>query len=268
MNKQKSRYIGVDVGGTKILVESFDEQINLIYSMKVATVTNKGSKGFMEQLEEQIGEAFHAGIEGIAVAVPGIVNRKTGQLIRAPHLPIPKDFPIRDLLHERFHKPIYVDHDINAFLMAESGRRELKKLNNLVAVMVGTGVGGAIMIDGKIFYGKDGYAGEVGHMVINQSAKRKTLEENTGGYDFSKIGAKKALEYLGIGLANLNLILHPDAFVLGGSVYLKELSKHKKKLEKAVADHSLDKTCPPLIDASKQTSVAKGIVMLMQSGRR
>jgi len=268
MNKQKSRYIGVDVGGTKILVESFDGQMNLVSSMKVATVTNRGSKGMMDQLENLIGEVFHAGIEGVGVAVPGIVNRKTGALIRAPHLPVPKDFPILDLLHKRFRKPIYVDHDINAFLMAESGRRELKKLNNIVAVMVGTGVGGAIMINGKIFYGKDGYAGEVGHMVINQSAKRKTLEENAGGYDFAKVGAKKALEYLGVGLANLNLILHPDAFVLGGSVYLKELAKHKKKLEKIIASHSLDKTFPPLMDAGKQTSVAKGIVMLMQTGKR
>jgi len=263
MSKNKSEYIGIDVGGSKILLETFSKTLKLQESARVKTQTKKGKQGFTDQLYELIDAVFHSGIKGIGVAVPGIVDVHTGTLVQAPHLPTGKNFPLKKLLEKRYKKRVLVDNDINAFLVAEKERKELKKAKNIVAVMVGTGVGGAIIINGKLVHGKDGYAGEVGHMVIDNSSRRKTLEQNAGGLFFPKIGKKHALESLGIGLANLNLIFNPDVFILGGSVYINEFATKKVRLKKIISAHSLNKKAPRILDALSKTSVAKGIVMLM-----
>jgi glucokinase len=186
-----------------------------------------------------------------------------------------------------------VDHDINAFLAAESRIPALRKHKNLLAVMVGTGLGGAALVDGKLFYGESGFAGEFGHMVIDEKGALKTLEQKTSGHflpliakglglpqpsrwkgdflaerlaqkDKNALLLQKSLtENLGIGLANLNLIFNPDAIVLGGSVYHKFLSNQKPALRKAIARHSLSGHAPLLIDAHEINGVAKGAVMLL-----
>lgn len=262
MIHKKPHIIGIDVGGSKILLQVFDSKMNLLSEERVKTRVDKGEKGFSDQLKELIRRHFVKEIKVIGIALPGIVNRAKGTLVKAPHLPTRNNFPIKKLMEKEFRVPVFVDHDINAFLMAEMQRPTLKKYKDVVAVMVGTGVGGAVMIDGKLFYGASGYAGEVGHMVINKSAKRKTLEENIGGYYLEKNGQHDALENLGIGLSNLNHIFNPDVFILGGSVYHHILAKDKKKLETMIMTRSLDQKSPKIVDAGKQTSVALGIALL------
>lgn len=287
-------HIGVDVGGTKILAQGFDEKLNVIAEKKVKTDTRHGKAGLLKQLFGLIDGFFSKDVKGIAVAVPGIVDYRKGILVKAPHLPTGKDLKLKSLLEKRYKVSADVDHDINAFLVAESQMPKLKKHKNLLAVMVGTGLGGAALVDGKLFYGKNGFAGEFGHMVIDEKSKLKTLEQNTSGHHFPLIakslglpkpalwkGAtfakrlaekdpnalllKKTLtESLGVGLANLNLIFNPEAIVLGGSVYHHFLSDQKATLKKAIARHSLSGTSPELIEATEQTSVAKGAVILLK----
>jgi len=276
------------VGGTKILAQAFDEKLKVVDEAKRPTKIGRGEKGFLEELYAIIDSFFHKGIKGIGVAVPGIVDIHKGLLIKAPHLPTGRNFPLRELLKKRYKVPVQVDNDVNAFLMAEKERPELRKYPNLVAVMVGTGVGGAIASKGELLYGKNGYAGEVGHMIISKNTDLKSLEENTSGHfigaiakglGYSGVDARSLEELLkkkspagrkildsmvqslGIGLSNLNLILNPDAFILGGSIYRVFLSREKKKLMEIIKKHSLDGTSPPLIDANPKSTVAKGVVM-------
>ena len=114
------------------------------------------------------------------------------------------------MMEKHFKRPFIIDNDINAFLTAERERPGLKKYQNIVAVMVGTGVGGAILNEGRLIYGADGYAGEVGHMITAGGSKHDTLEKNAGGTYLPKITkdekSAKAhlLQHLGIGLSNLN----------------------------------------------------------------
>lgn len=276
------------MGGTKILAQAFDEKLKVVDEAKRPTKIGRGEKGFLEELYAIIDSFFHKGIKGIGVAVPGIVDIHKGLLIKAPHLPTGRNFPLRELLKKRYKVPVQVDNDVNAFLMAEKERPELRKYPNLVAVMVGTGVGGAIASKGELLYGKNGYAGEVGHMIISKNTDLKSLEENTSGHfigaiakglGYSGVDARSLEELLkkkspagrkildsmvqslGIGLSNLNLILNPDAFILGGSIYRVFLSREKKKLMEIIKKHSLDGTSPPLIDANPKSTVAKGVVM-------
>jgi len=269
--------MGIDVGGTKILLETFDKKMGLVDRVKVSTQTKKGEKGFTDQLFSLIEKNLTDSIKTIAIGLPGIVHREKGLLVKAPHLPTKKNYPIRTLIEKRFKRAVYVDHDINAFLWAEKDRPQLKKYRNIVAVMVGTGVGGAIVCEGEMVYGASGYAGEVGHMIISQHGPLKSLEQNTSGSFMPAIAKslktkgkdaedpkvkKHILEQLGIGLANLNLIFNPDVFVLGGSIYHYHLAKHKKLLEKAISSYSLDGKSPRIIEAGRNTSVARGMAMM------
>jgi glucokinase len=285
MDKNISRIIGIDVGGTKILLQTFDSKLDLLEEVKVFTETKKGQTGFINQLYSLIDKVFHKDIDGIGIAFPGIVDIYKGTLVKAPHLPTKRDLNIRKLIEKRYKVPTAIDNDVNAFLIAEKERPQLKKYKNIIAVMVGTGLGGAIISGGKMTYGKNGYAGEFGHIVINSEGRLKTLEQNTSGSFVSeiakKIGTKEKmtakdldkntaetakvkkhmLESLGIGLANLNLIFNPEVIVLGGSIYSLFLSGKKKELSKIISEHSLDKKTPILLDASKTTSVARGVAI-------
>jgi glucokinase len=291
MAKEKFKIIGIDVGGTKIFLQVFDENLNLIDAVETPTQTKKGAKGFINQLYGLIDQFFSGDIKGIGVAMPGIVDINKGILAKAPHLPTGRNFPIRRLIQNRYKVPVMADNDITAFLLAGKELPELKKYKNIIAIMVGTGLGGAIIANGQIVYGKNGYAGEVGHIVTNADGQLKTLEENTSGFYIPKIAKELGIQkkmtardlekntpesqkirqhlvkQLGIGLANLNLIFNPDAFVLGGSVYRLFISGRKKELEKIIIKHSLDKSSPKLIDASQKTSVAKGMAIEVLNSR-
>lgn len=283
-NKTQSKFIGVDVGGTKILLQTFDSKWRLVNEKKVLTEVKKGQAGFLKQLTALIDEFFHSGIKSIGVAVPGIVDHEKGILVKPPHLPA-KNLKLKDILTKAFRCPIVVDNDVNAFLYAQHQRPQLQKYRHLVAVMVGTGVGGAIMIDGKLVYGKRGFAGEVGHMVLQNGSKLSTFEQNTSGFFIPKIArelgikgfkpsnlanstseAKKVkkhlIEHLGIGLSNLNLIFNPEVFVLGGSIYQHFLSDHKKELQKIIASRALDAKSPLLVDADQRHTAAMGAGMM------
>ena len=265
---KKPKYIGLDVGGTKILIQSFDAKFNCLQTWMVKTDVRHGRAGFLRQLYGLIDEVFAKTVKGIGIAVPGIVDQKKGSLVHAPHLPTGKDLKLKSLLKKRYCIAVHVDNDINAFLAEEYEKPRLNKYRNVLALMVGTGLGGAAIVDGKMLYGKNGFAGEFGHMVISQSDKKlKTLEQNTSGHYLKKYPKlkKDLAENLGIGLANLNLIFNPDVIVLGGSVYLNHLAHKKKQLERIIAKHSLAKQAPKLIDASDKTTVAKGVVLLLNN---
>jgi len=262
---KKIKYIGIDVGGTKILIQAFDEKLRVVGEKKVKTDVDVGLAGFLKQLYGLIDEFFGKTVKGIGIALPGIVNQKTGELVRAPHLPTGRNFKIRNLLKNRYKVAVHVDHDIHAFLADEYVKPRLKKYKNVLALMVGTGLGGAAIVDGKMMYGANGYAGEFGHIIINKGDKLMSLEQNTSGH-YSELYPnikKDCVRNLGIGLANLNLIFNPDAIVLGGSVYLNHIAQKKTELIKIIKKHSLANQSPKLFDADLTTSVARGAVRLL-----
>lgn len=260
------KYIGIDIGGTKILLQVFDSKMNVIAEKQIKTDLS-GQEGFLKQMYGLIDEFFDKKIKGIGVAVPGIVDKTTGILIYAPNLPAGRNLKLKKLLAERYGTAVHIDNDINAFLVSEYERPKFKKYKNVLAIMLGTGFGGAVISDGKLMYGSNGFAGEFGHIVINKDAKLKTLEENTGGKYLEKYPKlkKDLIMNFGIGLANLSLVFDPDAIVLGGSVYLNHLADKKEQIKKIIASHSLAGKSPALIDADSKTSVTKGAVLMLRA---
>lgn len=208
-------YLGIDVGGTNIKGVLVDVRHRVLDKFIFPTPKNK--KKFLDMLEKIIltsdVEVQHrmSEIGGIGVCLPGIVDIKKGILIKAPNLPFLNNWNARKfferLLVSVAHRhqesvKIAFDNDARCFLRAEAMLGAGKNYKNIVAMTVGTGIGGGIMIDGKIDYGKNFSAGEVGKVIIK---KGKTLEQ-----------LKDNSEIIGIGVANLINIFAPEIVVLGG----------------------------------------------------
>ncbi len=287
MAKPRTYYIGVDVGGTKMLLQSFSKSKELIAEERMPTITKKGDKGFLNGLEELITKHFHSKIKGIGIALPGIVNQKKGLLISAPHLPI-KKCSIQKKLESKFKCPVLLENDVNAFLEAQMQTEKFSKYKNVVAIMLGTGVGGAAFVDGKLLRGKNGFAGEMGHMIISHEGKLKTFEQNCAGSYIPKIAKqvgikqkmtaydlandnvnsrkikKTLIKNLAVGLINLSLIFEPEAIILGGSIYKRYLKNSKSELKELIKKHTLDGKNPAIFNLIEKHTAAEGVVKMMK----
>lgn len=203
-------YLGVDIGGTKIggiVLDKTSQKMVAVFN----TATPKNKKDFLKALEEKISSTMKKyKISGIGIGLPGIVDAKNDVLARAPNLPFLKNWRARKFF-SKFGKKIMIGNDSQCFLIAEAKLGAGKACRNIAAMTIGTGIGGGLMIDGKIYHGKNNSAGEFGHMIIN---KRETLEKLGAKKAFLKMGDRS--EIIGIGVANIINALNPDIVILGG----------------------------------------------------
>lgn len=164
--------IGIDVGGTKVAGGLMDRKARLV---KAAIVPTKADKGFetsyrqivrlIESLVKQAGGKHQ--IAGIGVCAPGPLNPKTGLVINPPNLPGWTDIPLAQKLKEHFDLPAIVENDANAAGLAECLFGAAVGYRDVFYVTVSTGIGTGIIIDKKIYHGKNGVAGEGGHVSID-----------------------------------------------------------------------------------------------------
>ena len=126
----KIKYIGIDVGGSKILLQAFNDKLKVLDEKIIKTDIRHGKTGFLKQLYSLIDEFFSKSVKGIGIAVPGIVDQKKGILVHAPHLPTGKDLKLKSLLKKRYKVSTHLDNDINGFLAEESQKPTLKKSKN------------------------------------------------------------------------------------------------------------------------------------------
>lgn len=161
---------GVDLGGTKILAGLFDDQGRLLGERMVPTCPEQGLRAVLDRMTGVIAELRqqHApGHEllGVVVGAPGPLNSETGLVYQAPNLNW-KDIPLREMLQENLQVPVWVDNDANLAALGEYTYGYPLKYEVLLYLTVSTGIGGGIIMDGEIYRGVDGGAGEFGHMTI------------------------------------------------------------------------------------------------------
>ena len=113
---------------------------------------------------------------GIGAGAAGISDPKRQKMVLSPNIPAINGLKIGELLNRRFHLKTRLDNDARCFLRAEMGLGKAKKRKNTIGVTLGTGVGGAVAVGGKIIFGADFSAGEMGHMVLN-AATGETFED-------------------------------------------------------------------------------------------
>lgn len=172
-NENKKRIIGVDLGGTKMLTVLFDSHFKVIASEKSKTDSSAGKKRFIKILNESIQNVIEDGrcipkhILGIGIAVPGVVNHQTKAIVSCPNLPFLKNFPLTALLKKHWKAKVIIENDVNAGLFGEFQFGAAKGFSQVVGIFPGTGIGGALILDGKLYRGATGAAGEIGHIMID-----------------------------------------------------------------------------------------------------
>lgn len=172
-------YIGIDIGGTKIAVGLVD-QAGKLFAVEKSPTPEGGSgprifrltKGLVQELlkEEKINRAQ---IRGIGLGVPGIVKPNHRDILITPNVGLSR-YPLAALLERSFKTKVVLGNDVNLGVLGEKWFGAGKGIDNIVGLFPGTGVGGAIIIDGKLITGSQGAAGELGHMILDLHSSQKS----------------------------------------------------------------------------------------------
>ncbi len=171
-------YIGVDLGGTNIAVGIVDENHKIVKKASTPTLPDRGAEAIvadMARLSQNLMNDCGLTLDDIAsvgIASPGIANRATGIVEYSCNLPF-HNFHMADVFKSYLPvKNVYVENDANAAALAEALAGAAKGTRDSVMITLGTGVGGGIIIDGKIISGFNAAGGELGHMVIERNGRQ------------------------------------------------------------------------------------------------
>lgn len=163
-------FIGVDLGGTNIEAAAVQEG-RILASKKIKTKAEKGAKGVIKRVEKvsravmKRAQAQPDDFKALCIGAPGAVVLETGVVSSAPNLNW-EDVPLAAKLEERLDLPVFVDNDVNIGVAGEHAYGAGSGAEDMVGVFVGTGIGGGVIINGELYYGSRGAAGEIGHMVV------------------------------------------------------------------------------------------------------
>ena len=164
--------ICLDIGGTKTLGAIFDSKENIIYRLKKKTKSDGDSEGNVENViisvvDEMLKEAGikKTQIHAISAGAPGVINQDTGIVLFSPNLPW-RNYDIRTPIQNKFGAPFYIGNDVNVGVLGEHAYGAAKGYDNVVGFFVGTGMGGGLILNGKLFTGTGFKAAEYGHMVL------------------------------------------------------------------------------------------------------
>lgn len=159
--------IGVDLGGTKMLLGVLDADSNVLWESKERS-TGQDEEELVELLVREVEEARQArpGAAALGLGIPATIDRARGVAVSAVNLPI-DDLPIRDLAAERTGLPVFVDNDANVAALAEHLYGAAQGADNAVMLTLGTGIGGGLILGGEVYRGATGAGAELGHIVID-----------------------------------------------------------------------------------------------------
>ena len=171
----KKYSIGIDIGGTNITVALVTKKGEIVRKIKFATRAKEGKtktiKRIVEALERVMEGVPSKFIQGMGIGAAGDVDQDKGIVRFSPNL-FWRNVPIVRLIKKKFNLRIILDNDANAAAWATYLLEVGRKVKNLLCITLGTGVGGGLILDGKIFHGASGSAGEIGHMTLNPQGKK------------------------------------------------------------------------------------------------
>ena len=175
--------IGIDIGGTGTKFGIVDRNGNILFSSEISSRNHAQVEGFIDELHEALFDMIErAGgpgrIRGIGVGAPN-GNYYSGTVEYAPNLPWKGIIPFAKMLEEKFKLPVVLTNDANAAAIGEMMYGAAKGMKDFIMITLGTGVGSGIVANGKLIYGHDGFAGELGHTIIIPNGR---LHEGTGKY--------------------------------------------------------------------------------------
>ena len=162
--------IGIDIGGTGTKFGIVDRVGNVLFSSEMSTKKHTEIETFIDELHESLSQLIEkAGgigrIKGIGVGAPN-GNYYTGTIEYAPNLPWKGIIPLSKIIQDKFKLPVVLTNDANAAALGEMMYGAAQGMKDFIMITLGTGVGSGIVANGKLIYGHDGFAGELGHTII------------------------------------------------------------------------------------------------------
>jgi glucokinase-like ROK family protein len=174
-NPRAGFVVGLDMGATHLLAVVADLQATLLVTLdepfSIEVGPEKGLAQAAQIMETALEQAniSRPRVLGVGVAVPGPVDYAAGMVVSPPIMPGWDRVPIRDRLQEALSLPVYLDNDANLGALGEYAYGAGKNVSNLAYIKVGTGIGCGLIVDGRIYRGQRGYAGEIGHLTIDEN---------------------------------------------------------------------------------------------------
>ena len=181
--KKNNYIITIDLGGTKILSALLNDKNEIVERVKQPTDATKGAGFIIESIVASVKKIFELqkveqkDIKAISMGVPGTVNPISGVLANAPNLGI-TNFNIKGELQKYFDIPVLLENDVNLAALGIEKYEFNDQVKNMLVVFIGTGIGGALIFDGKMYRGSSFYAGEIGHMKVNSKGELSTLKNS------------------------------------------------------------------------------------------
>jgi glucokinase len=180
--KKRQQYIiGVDLGGTNIVVGAMSSDGKHSFGARsIPTSAELGAEGVADRIVGLIEgvildtiaqtSANRRDFIGVGIGAPGPLDRDKGLVVVAPNLGW-RNFPLRDRIGERLNLPATLDNDANCATVGEWWQGAAKGANNVIGMTIGTGIGGGLILDGKLFHGASDVAGEIGHTTIDLNGR-------------------------------------------------------------------------------------------------
>ncbi len=260
------KYLGVDIGGTFIKVAFKDK--NQIVDQKFPIKEKLENKSEFLNLLIDIIKSYNP--DRVAIAVAGLVDKKTGLLTNSPNLKSLEGVNLKEFIESNLKVEVLVDNDANVAAYGEYIYGNGRDSKVLVCLTLGTGLGGGVVIDGKIFSGVSGSAMEIGHITVEKNGllchcgRKGCLESYVSSYGLERLYCliseekkssfeiinlakqkdEKAIQtfeiftdYLSLGIMNIAHIFNPDKVLLSGGIvenYSNVLNLTKNKVEKIV----------------------------------
>jgi glucokinase len=168
--------IGVDLGGTNLRVAAINENGGLFDQLNLLTEVEKGREDVVDRLSNGILRLVQRWkdvyqLVGIGVGVPGIIKMREGILVASPNLPGWENFNIRAQIAKRLNSPFYLENDANAAALGEKWIGSGRACDHLCFLTMGTGIGGGLILNGKIWHGVSGMAAELGHVTVHPNGR-------------------------------------------------------------------------------------------------
>lgn len=259
MGTIKKNILSIDIGGSKLLMGIIDYEGNILFKRKVfleEPVTKDYLGENIEIMIEDLLDNSNTDIDCVGVAVPGLADTDRGILVYAPYSGI-RNFKIGEILRKKLKIPVFIENDANACALGEMMYGVCRKVDNFIWVTISNGVGGAIVLNGDIYEGISGGAGEIGHINVVNSGyrcgcgnkgclevhaagpaivrryKQKTRNDSPGITakmiaEYARQGDKAARDiyietgyYLGKAISYAVNLLNPVKIVLGGGISME-----------------------------------------------
>lgn len=285
-----SSLIGVDLGGTQIRIARYNAKTLQMQSDEhVETPAEKGFDAVLKECITHIQGMRKDDTVGVGVGIAGLIQQPDGIIIKTPNIPDGENVKAKTILEKKLKLPVVVQNDANCFALAEAVMGAGKGKKIVIGITMGTGVGGGIVVDGKLFNGSHGFAGEFGHMLLQPGKPpfkttdmRGEVEQFISGTAMGKrcVEAKRPEDYLDGEVCewmqpdifrevawistNLTYLLDPDIIVFGGSAG-RALKPHLPKVMEELKKWTLPGTpLPKLATAVVKDAGTMGAALLVK----